>query len=275
MSAMNARWPPCSRPVMGVCALVFLATAALLGHVLVHDFPVEEGPRAHQQEANWQGPRYTQEPPGQPGAAPTQCDVPPNSRFDCAPDKGLTQQECEARGCCYVPASRDPRGPLMGQPWCFFPPSYPSYRMENLSSSETGYTATLTRTTPTFFPRDILTLRLDVLLETESRLHFTVGRGWAWAWQEDRVCVDKWPGGAFVALCTPARSQGAGRTVRPCVVTGALEGRAQGRGGPRASRRKRGLDHTLGGCRRNALGSEGTVGGASRSTRARRLLSLA
>nr|XP_027811305.1 lysosomal alpha-glucosidase [Marmota flaviventris] len=171
---MNVRWPPCSRPVMGVCALIFLAAAALLGHVLVHDFPVEESPRVHRQQTNWQGPRYTLEHPGQPRAAPTQCDIPPNSRFDCAPDKALTQQECEDRGCCYVPASRDPEGPLMGQPWCFFPPSYPSYRMENLSPSETGYTATLTRTSPTFFPRDILTLRLDVLMETESRLHFTI-----------------------------------------------------------------------------------------------------
>jgi len=62
----------------------------------------------------------------------------------------------------------------MGQPWCFFPPSYPSYKLENLTTTETGYTATLTRNTPTFFPKDILTLRLDVLLETEGRLHFTI-----------------------------------------------------------------------------------------------------
>ena len=77
----------------------------------------------------------------------------------------------------------------MGQPWCFFPPSYPSYRLENLTITETGYTATLTRAVPTFFPTDIMTLRLDMLMETESRLHFTVGRmgarGWAGA---ERVC---------------------------------------------------------------------------------------
>lgn len=64
----------------------------------------------------------------------------------------------------------------MGQPWCFFPPSYPSYKLENLTTTETGYTAALTRTTRTFFPKDILTLQLDLLLETESRLHFSVGR---------------------------------------------------------------------------------------------------
>lgn len=72
----------------------------------------------------------------------------------------------------------------MGPPWCFFPPSYPSYRLGNLTTTDTGYTAGLARASPTFFPKDILNLRLDVLLETESRLHFTVGgpglvgRGW-------------------------------------------------------------------------------------------------
>uniref|UniRef100_A0A8D2D8J1 Lysosomal alpha-glucosidase n=1 Tax=Sciurus vulgaris TaxID=55149 RepID=A0A8D2D8J1_SCIVU len=171
---MRARRPPCSRALTGVCALIFLATAALLGHVLLSDFPVEETPPAHWPEASWQGPQNTQEHPGWPRAAPSQCAIRPDSRFDCAPDKALTQQECEARGCCYVPASRGPRASLLGQPWCFFPAGYPSYRMQNLSTSEAGYTATLTRATPTFFPRDILTLRLDVLMETDSRLHFTI-----------------------------------------------------------------------------------------------------
>uniref|UniRef100_A0A8C0Y2K0 Lysosomal alpha-glucosidase n=9 Tax=Castor canadensis TaxID=51338 RepID=A0A8C0Y2K0_CASCN len=182
----NMRWSRCSHALKGVCAIAFLATAALLGHVLLHDFPVvprdldgpsqglEETPGASHQGSRRLQPRHIREHPGWPRAAPTQCDVPPNSRFDCAPDKAITQEQCEARGCCYVPAWQGPQGPLMGQPWCFFPPSYPGYRLENLSSSETGYTATLTRAVPTFFPKDILTLRLDVLMETESRLHFTI-----------------------------------------------------------------------------------------------------
>lgn len=183
---------PCTRPLLGACGLLSLATTALLSHVLLHNFAVvprelhnfsqvpEEMYRAHQQQASGPGPQPSL------GAAPTQCDVPPDSRFDCAPDKGITQEQCEARGCCYAPARRRPRDSRMGQPWCFFPPSYPSYRLENLTATATGYTASLTRHTPTFFPKDILTLRLDVLVETESRLHFTVGRpaglaGWAHA----------------------------------------------------------------------------------------------
>ncbi|XP_004639568.1 lysosomal alpha-glucosidase isoform X2 [Octodon degus] len=180
---MAMLWPPCSRLLAAVCTLISLTTVILMGHILLCDFPVvpqelrdfpqelEETARVHQPAAGRPEP---QEHPGQPRAAPAQCDIPPNSRFDCAPDKAVTQAQCEARGCCYVPAGRGPGGPLMGQPWCFFPPSYPSYRLQNLSSSEMGYTATLTRATPTFFPKDILTLRLDVFMETENRLHFTI-----------------------------------------------------------------------------------------------------
>uniref|UniRef100_A0A8C0E258 Lysosomal alpha-glucosidase n=1 Tax=Balaenoptera musculus TaxID=9771 RepID=A0A8C0E258_BALMU len=172
--------PPCSCPLLGVCALVSLA---ILGHILLHDFDVvprelrsfsqEEIYPARQPRASGQGPQPVPGRHGSPRAAPTQCDLPPDGRFDCAPDKAITQEQCEARGCCYMPA-RWPPDTQMGQPWCFFPPSYPSYRLENLTTTKTGYTATLIRATPTFFPKDIMTLRLDVLLETESRLHFTI-----------------------------------------------------------------------------------------------------
>ncbi|XP_042307662.1 lysosomal alpha-glucosidase [Sceloporus undulatus] len=103
---------------------------------------------------------------------PRQCDIPPNSRFDCAPEKMLSQEECEARGCCYIPVSS--KGSDLWQPWCFFPPSYPSYKMVNLTTTKTGYTAHLTRDKPTFMPDDIMNLELDVLFETQSRLHFTL-----------------------------------------------------------------------------------------------------
>nr|XP_030693774.1 lysosomal alpha-glucosidase isoform X3 [Globicephala melas] len=174
------RWPPRSCLLLGVCALVSLA---ILGHILLHDFDVvpqelhsfsqEEIYPARQPRASGQGPQPVPRRHGNQRAAPTQCDLPPDGRFDCAPDKAITQEQCEARGCCYMPA-RWPPGTQMGQPWCFFPPNYPSYRLENLTTTKTGYTATLIRATPTFFPKDIMTLRLDVLVETESRLHFTI-----------------------------------------------------------------------------------------------------
>ncbi|MEJ1269218.1 glucosidase alpha acid [Cricetulus griseus] len=176
------RKPPCSNSLIGACTLVSLVSAVILGHLMLRDFLLfpQEPPesslglqktfRPHHRAGYRPGPQHIREHPEQPTAVPTQCDVPPNNRFDCAPDKGISQEQCEARGCCYVPAGQV----LMGQPWCFFPPTYPSYRLENLSSTEMGYTATLTRTSPTFFPKDVLSLQLDVLMETESRLHFMI-----------------------------------------------------------------------------------------------------
>ncbi|XP_044312360.1 lysosomal alpha-glucosidase [Varanus komodoensis] len=100
------------------------------------------------------------------------CDVPPDSRFDCAPERLISQEECHARGCCYAPVF--PKGPAVSQPWCFFPPSYPSYKMVNLTTTRTGYTAHLIRDVPTFIPDNIMDVQLDVAFETEGRLHFTL-----------------------------------------------------------------------------------------------------
>lgn len=93
------------------------------------------------------------------------------SRFDCARDRVLSQTECQGRGCCYAPL---PQGLSGGPPWCFYPPSYSGYRMGPLTPTSRGQAATLTRPTPSYLPRDISTLRLEILDETEGRLHLTV-----------------------------------------------------------------------------------------------------
>lgn len=105
------------------------------------------------------------------GPQPSECSVAPCRRFDCAPDKGVSKEECEARGCCYSPTSEQPG---IGQPWCFFSSNYPSYKVINKSETDNGITATLTRSIKTFMPDDIMQLQLGILLETDSRLHFTI-----------------------------------------------------------------------------------------------------
>ncbi|XP_019398330.1 PREDICTED: lysosomal alpha-glucosidase [Crocodylus porosus] len=112
------------------------------------------------------------EPLGPAPSARPQCDASPEYRFDCAPEKLVSKEECEARGCCYVPVVTP--GPGTWQPWCFFPPGYPSYRVQNLTATETGYTASLARATASIFPDDVMVLQLDVLFETDARLHFTL-----------------------------------------------------------------------------------------------------
>ncbi|XP_030064468.1 lysosomal alpha-glucosidase [Microcaecilia unicolor] len=102
---------------------------------------------------------------------PPQCNICPDSRFDCALGKILTKAQCEARGCCFLPTGSNP---YSGQPWCFLPSNYPSYEMKNLTSTDRGYTATLSRALPTFMPNDIPVLQLEVLFETASRLRFTI-----------------------------------------------------------------------------------------------------
>ncbi|KAM3922289.1 lysosomal alpha-glucosidase-like [Leptodactylus fuscus] len=99
------------------------------------------------------------------------CAVGPDSRFDCGPHKAITKEECEARGCCFAPAQKNPG---IGQPWCFFSSTYPSYKVTNKTETEHGFIATLVRSKRTFMPNDIMTLQLEVLYETDERLHFTI-----------------------------------------------------------------------------------------------------
>ncbi|CAJ1074960.1 lysosomal alpha-glucosidase [Xyrichtys novacula] len=97
------------------------------------------------------------------------CALAPESRFDCGRDRLLSQGECEERGCCYAPLP-DSEGP----PWCFYPSSYPGYKMGPFTPTPRGQAATLTRATPSYLPKDISTLRLEVMQETAGCLHLTI-----------------------------------------------------------------------------------------------------
>lgn len=99
----------------------------------------------------------------------SECTMAPERRFDCGRDKLLSQSECEERGCCYAPLP-DSAGP----PWCFYPRVYPGYNMGPLTPTPRGQAATLTRASPSYLPKDISTLRLDVIEETAGSFHLTV-----------------------------------------------------------------------------------------------------
>ncbi|XP_074900238.1 lysosomal alpha-glucosidase isoform X1 [Buteo buteo] len=107
-----------------------------------------------------------------PGAAG--CEVPPGGRFDCGPERLLSREGCEARGCCYEPGPGPGSGSGPGPPWCFFPRGYRSYRAENLTATASGYTAGLRRVAASFLPGEVGSLRLDVAMETPARLRFTL-----------------------------------------------------------------------------------------------------
>ncbi|XP_006811253.1 lysosomal alpha-glucosidase-like [Saccoglossus kowalevskii] len=111
-----------------------------------------------------------------------QCIIEDSLRFDCYPESGATKDACQARGCCW----RQPNLALEQKkyfkdklatnsvPTCFYPKDFPSYSITSLTETDFGYTAHLSRTTKTYYPKDLLKLKMDVILETDTRLHFKI-----------------------------------------------------------------------------------------------------
>ncbi|XP_070581150.1 lysosomal alpha-glucosidase-like [Ptychodera flava] len=110
------------------------------------------------------------------------CTVDEKLRFDCYPEDGGTQQTCEERGCCW----RVPKGrqnitslnsrelPPLDIPYCYYPSDFPTYSLTNRRSTDYGYTADLKRSTKSYYPNDIMQLKIDVYMETETRVHFKI-----------------------------------------------------------------------------------------------------
>ncbi|KAM9211711.1 coiled-coil domain-containing protein 40-like [Leptosomus discolor] len=65
-------------------------------------------------------------------------------------------------------------GSSPGPPSCFFPSGYRSYRAENLTATATGSATRLRRVAASFLPGAVGSWRLDVALETPTRLRFTL-----------------------------------------------------------------------------------------------------
>ncbi|XP_047435014.1 lysosomal alpha-glucosidase isoform X1 [Mugil cephalus] len=141
----------------------------------------------------------SQQPPPLPGARPMPgsnvqvndtvaaarreaCGLIPEAwRFDCYPERGavVTRELCEARNCCFIPASTAsssaarPSG-KNGIPWCFYPPGFPSYSLVSLNDTLLGQKGTLVKEEKTYYPGDILTVEVDVRHETDNRLRVRI-----------------------------------------------------------------------------------------------------
>uniref|UniRef100_A0A669F3C7 Alpha glucosidase 2 n=1 Tax=Oreochromis niloticus TaxID=8128 RepID=A0A669F3C7_ORENI len=87
----------------------------------------------------------------------------------------VTRELCEARNCCFIPASTAsssasrPSG-KNGIPWCFYPPEFPSYSVVSLNDTLLGQKATLVKEVKTYYPGDILTVEVEMRYETDKRL---------------------------------------------------------------------------------------------------------
>ncbi|XP_067911989.1 lysosomal alpha-glucosidase isoform X2 [Heterodontus francisci] len=93
-------------------------------------------------------------------------------RFDCYPerDRVVTRELCEQRACCFIQLSPDPAG----VPWCFYPPTFPSYILRNRTPTELGEVGELIRKNKTYYPWDVWKLQLNVMFEADHRLHVKI-----------------------------------------------------------------------------------------------------
>ncbi|XP_077986810.1 lysosomal alpha-glucosidase-like [Glandiceps talaboti] len=97
-----------------------------------------------------------------------ECPVSETSRFDCYPEQGKTQKGCEERGCCWSTVKSG------AAPECFYPLDFPTYSANEIDATKYGYKAVLERHSKTHYGNDIMKLEMDVLFETDTRLHFKI-----------------------------------------------------------------------------------------------------
>ncbi|XP_034043234.1 lysosomal alpha-glucosidase [Thalassophryne amazonica] len=98
--------------------------------------------------------------------------IPEVWRFDCYPERGVVviRELCEARNCCFIPASSR-RNNI---PWCFYPQQFPSYSLVSINDTSLGQKGTLLKEMKTYYTGDILTLELESRYETETRLRIRI-----------------------------------------------------------------------------------------------------
>ncbi|XP_041838799.1 lysosomal alpha-glucosidase [Melanotaenia boesemani] len=106
--------------------------------------------------------------------------IPEAWRFDCYPERVVVTRElCEARNCCFVPASNASTSASRpseenGIPWCFYPQDFPSYSLVSLNDTSVGQKGTLVKEVKTYYPGDILTVEVEIRYETDTRLRVRI-----------------------------------------------------------------------------------------------------
>ncbi|CAN9510595.1 unnamed protein product [Ophioblennius macclurei] len=169
------RQAPCSVTtgllVIG-CLLLLLCGGWLLGTMFWLRGPSSEQPHKHPPPAP--GPSLA------PALRREACNGTPEAwRFDCYPERtvDVTQQLCEARNCCFIPAaapSASKQRHHTGIPWCFYPADFPSYSLTSLNETLLGQKGTLVKEEKTYYPGDILTVEVETRHETDSRLRVRI-----------------------------------------------------------------------------------------------------
>ena len=100
------------------------------------------------------------------------CHVSSTERFDCYPGPGASKEGCLKRGCCWDTSTKDR---TIDVPYCFYSSNYTLYHIDgNVFPTEAGYKAKMLLHNNSTWPRDIVDLELEMVLESKNRLHFKV-----------------------------------------------------------------------------------------------------
>ena len=106
------------------------------------------------------------------------CSSEKSARFDCHPDPGANPSRCAARGCCWHrrTVSKPTKKQRINIPYCFFPTNYNGYILDETRDTDTGFTSRVLRprSSRSGWPDDVFELKLEVVYETQTRLHFKV-----------------------------------------------------------------------------------------------------
>ncbi|KAM6939968.1 lysosomal alpha-glucosidase [Xenentodon cancila] len=187
-ASLLPRSPPCSTTtgllVIG-CLLLLLCGGWLLGTMFWLHGPANQQPHKAPVPAPGQtpGPRLQLEVNDTAaGSRNEACSLIQEAwRFDCYPERGVvvTRELCEARNCCFIPASTATNSAAKpsgnnGVPWCFYLLDFPSYSLVSLNETLMGQKGMLVKEVKTYYPGDILTLEVEIRHETDTRLRVRI-----------------------------------------------------------------------------------------------------
>ncbi|GFV46113.1 lysosomal alpha-glucosidase [Trichonephila clavipes] len=106
---------------------------------------------------------------GKGGNIPDTCSIPDVEKFDCHPDRPISEAECLKRGCCYIPASdlsvKDSdliKSSFLGVPSCFFSRNHKGYEIDNIIRDADHIEAILSRNISSGFPKDVQNVHLNI-----------------------------------------------------------------------------------------------------------------
>ncbi|XP_075544668.1 lysosomal alpha-glucosidase-like [Dermacentor variabilis] len=95
-------------------------------------------------------------------------------RFDCYPEPGSSQKDCEARGCCWSAlGDASPDGQLT-IPHCYYPADYQGYVLDGLEHFPDRISAKLRRIIPSGIDKDVQSVAVNIVFYENDTARITI-----------------------------------------------------------------------------------------------------